>query len=168
MIFDEILLYSNICVLSSGHQRDFLWKQKSCCRYPQAVIMWIDTLEVSTCSHSLELRKHHERGRGLLHICHSCFCGTSNIWSWCISDTHLALGMLLLLLGCLIQLRYGCFCLIVSLSYLPVIPWRLGLFGRGNRGRVESGKQGCSGERWEEWRWGKLWLGCILWKRNLL
>lgn len=27
MIFDEILLYSYICVLSSGHQRDFLWKQ---------------------------------------------------------------------------------------------------------------------------------------------
>lgn len=30
----------------------------------------------------------------LLHKCHSYFCGTSNSWSWCISDTQV------LILGC--------------------------------------------------------------------
>lgn len=88
--------------------------------------MWIESkLEAFICSHSLELRKRHERGRGLLHICHSCFCATSNSWSWCISDTHLALGMLLLLLSCLIQLQFGCFCLIL-LYLCPICLWSLG------------------------------------------
>lgn len=67
-----------------------------------------------------------------------------------------------LILHCLVQIRYECFCLVLSYFLLPclgIISWRHSLLWRLNR---EGGyrKRG-GGWGWKEYRKENLWLGCI-------
>lgn len=81
-----------------------------------------------------------------------------------------ALGTLFLLLGCFVQPRYEGFCLValyLVLSCLAVVSCRPDLFWRGNGRGVDLGREEVVQKSYKKWRKGKLWLGYIVWERNL-